>query len=215
MLLVNVILIVPTLYQRVSRFGSIPAIFIIGTVTIRFYANDTATNINFKDVVVRKNIFAPIITISYIYYGLNPVPSYLFGIVAPNFLIYKSGSELNSTKYTLDNGLTNFTFSGLNGTIDQDAWDDFGFEIITLITLRFYINDSFGKIGFDEVSISRDPVMPEIIVNFPTNNTAFASEPFINLTIIEPNLDEVWYIINNSLRFINDNLTQFIELSIW
>ncbi|GAG87254.1 unnamed protein product, partial [marine sediment metagenome] len=136
----------------------------------------------------------------------------LFGIAAPNFLIYKSGSELQSTWYTLDNGITNITFTGLSGTINQTVWDNSDLEIITL---RFYINDSFGKIGFDEVSIRKDTDMPIIIVNSPIDHTAFASEPFINLTIIEPNLDKVWYRINNDLIYITDNLTQYIELFIW
>ncbi|GAH10596.1 unnamed protein product, partial [marine sediment metagenome] len=112
-----------------------------GTVTIRFHANDTAGNIEYKDITVRKNIFAPIITIN------SPGNNDLFGIAAPNFIIYKSGQELNSTWYTLDNGITNITLTGtvLSGTINQTVWDNFGLEIITL---RFYINDSFGKIGF-------------------------------------------------------------------
>jgi hypothetical protein len=177
-----------------------------GTVTIRFYANDTAGNIGYKDITVRKNIFAPIITIN------SPGTNDLFGIAVPNFLIYKSGSELNSTWYTLDNGITNITFTELSGTIDQDAWDNFGFDIITL---RFYVNDSFGKIGFDEVSIRKDPDMPIITINSPINHTAFASSPFINLTIDEPNLDKVWYSINNNLIDITDNVTQFIDFFIW
>ena len=177
-----------------------------GTVTIRFCSNDTAGNEGYKDITVRKNIFAPIITIN------SPGTNDLFGITAPNFIIYKSGSLLNSTWYTLDNGITNVTFAGLSGAINQTVWDNFGFGIITL---RFYINDSFGKIGFDEVSIRKDIDMPEITVNSPTNNTAFASSPFINLTIDEPNLDKVWYIINNSLIDITDNVTLFIDFSIW
>jgi len=176
------------------------------TVTIRFYANDTAGNMGFKEITVQKNIFEPIITIN------SPGNNDLFGITAPNFIIYKSGPLLNSTWYTLDNGITNITFTGLSGTINQAVWDYFDFGIITL---RFYINDSFGKIGFDEVSIRKDPDMPIVIVNSPINNTAFASTPFINLTIIEPNLDKVWYRINDNLIDITGNTTQFIDFFMW
>ncbi|NVM46832.1 MAG: hypothetical protein HWN79_18145, partial [Candidatus Lokiarchaeota archaeon] len=176
------------------------------TVTIRFHANDTAGNIEYKDITVRKNIFAPIITIN------SPGTNDLFGIAAPNFLIYKSGVELNSTWYTLDNGITNITFTGLSGTINQTVWDNYGFGDITI---TFYINDSFGKIGFDEVSIRKDPDIPIITVNSPNDYTTFASQPFINLTIDEPNLDKVWYRINSNLIDITDNLTQFIVLYIW
>jgi hypothetical protein len=176
------------------------------TVTIRFYANDTAGNIGHKEVIVRKNIFDPIITIT------SPGNNDLFGITAPNFIIYKSGPLLNSTWYTIDNGITNITFTGLSGTIDQTVWDNFGFDIITL---KFYINDSFGKIGFDEISIRKDPDMPVIIINSPINQTAFASSPFINITIIEPNLDKVWYRINDNLIDITGNTTQFIDFFMW
>ncbi|GAH01584.1 unnamed protein product, partial [marine sediment metagenome] len=116
------------------------------------------------------------------------------------------------TWYTLDNGITNITFTGRNGTINQIVWNNFGFDIITL---RFYINDSFGKIGFDEVSISKDPDTPIIKINAPNNYTAFASSPFINLTIIEPNLDKVWYSINDILIDITDNVSEFIDFFIW
>jgi len=177
-----------------------------GTVTIRFYANDTAGNVKYKDITIQKNIFDPIITI------ISPGNEDLFGVSAPNFIIYKSGPELQSTWYTLDNGITNITFTGLSGTINQIVWDNFDFDIITL---RFYINDSFGKIGFDEVSIRKDPDMPIIRVHFPINQTAFASSPFINLTIIEPNLDKVWYRINDNLIDITGNTTQFIDFFIW
>jgi hypothetical protein len=177
-----------------------------GTVTIRFYANDTAGNIGYKDITVRKNIFAPIITIN------SPGNNDLFGIAAPNFLIYKSGSELQLTWYTLDNGITNITFIGLSETINQTVWDNFGFGTITL---RFYINDSFGKIGFDEVSIRKDPEMPIITVNWPINQTAFASAPFINITITEPNLHKVWYLCNNITIEITNNLSQYLDFLIW
>ena len=177
-----------------------------GTVSIRFYANDTAGNIGTKEITVQKNIFDPIITIT------SPGNDDLFGVTAPNFTIYKSGPLLQSTWYTLDNGMSNITFTGLNGTINQVLWDNFGFDIITL---RFYINDSFGKIGFDEISIRKDPDMPIIIVNTPNNYTAFASSPFINLTIDEDNLDKVWYRINDDLIDITDNVSQFIDFFIW
>ncbi len=177
-----------------------------GTVTIRFYANDTAGNVNYEYITIQKNIYDPIITIN------SPGDDDLFGITAPNFIIYKSGPELNTTWYTLDNGLTNVTFTELSGQINQTVWDTFNFETITV---RFYINDTFGKVGFDEVSIRKDPDMPIIIVNSPNNHTAYASSPFIDLTIIEPNLDKVWYRINTIVIDITANFTQFINVPTW
>ena len=178
-----------------------------GTVTIRFYANDSAGNTGQSDITVRKNIFAPIITIN------SPVNNDLFGITAPDFVIYKSGPELQSTWYTLGNGFKNITFTGLSGTINQTVWDTFNFN--ESIVLRFYVNDSFGKIGFDEVTIRKDPDMPIIFINSPIDYTAYASAPFIDLTIIEPNLDRVWYRISTNIIDITSNLTQYMNLPIW
>ncbi|NVM19497.1 MAG: hypothetical protein HWN80_17480, partial [Candidatus Lokiarchaeota archaeon] len=178
-----------------------------GTVTIRFYANDTATNKNYEEVVVRKNIYAPIVSIN------SPLNNELWGIDSPNFEIYTSGTDLGSyTWYMLVGVSINFTFTGDTGVINQTAWDYFDFGTVTM---RFYINNSFGKIGFDEVSIRKDPDMPIITIHSPIDHTAFASPPFINLTIDEPNLDKVWYRINNNIIDITDNLTQFIDLFIW
>ncbi|MFX0007373.1 MAG: hypothetical protein ACFFAV_11695, partial [Candidatus Hermodarchaeota archaeon] len=177
-----------------------------GTVTIRFYANDTVGNLNHKDITVRKDIYAPVITVT------SPSNDDFFGINAPNFIIYKSGPGIQATWYTLDNGLTNFTFTGLSGKIDQAAWDKYDYETITI---RFYVNNSLGKIGSDEVIVRKDPVAPIILVNSPFNQTAFSLAPLINLTIIEPNLDSVWYMVDNSIRDVTNNLTQYLDSSIW
>jgi len=177
-----------------------------GTVTIRFFVDDIAGNLAYTDVVVRKNIFAPIITIN------SPFTDELIGINAPNFITYTSGTEIQETWYTLDNGLTNYTFTGLNGTINQIAWDNFGSGPITL---RFYINDSLGKIGFDEVVVIKDSDAPIILINSPTNQTSFSSAPFINLTLTEPNLDQVWYCVNSTLINMTGNLMEYLNSSIW
>ncbi|MFX1557908.1 MAG: hypothetical protein ACFFC9_11695, partial [Promethearchaeota archaeon] len=177
-----------------------------GTVTIRFYANDTAKNINYKDVSVRKNIFAPIITVN------SPYNNELFGVNAPNFEIYQSGINIHSTWYMLIGVSVNYTFSGNSGVIDQDAWSNFGFG---MVTIRFYINDSFGKVGTDEVIVRKDPEIPSVIINTPNNQTAFASPPLINLTILEPNLDNVWYKIGTTTVDITGTLEQYLDSALW
>ncbi|MFX0024187.1 MAG: hypothetical protein ACFE9S_17810, partial [Candidatus Hermodarchaeota archaeon] len=177
-----------------------------GTVTIRFYANDTVGNIGYHDITVRKDIYAPVITIS------SPGNNEVFGINAPDFIIYKSGPGIQATWYTLDNGLTNFTFTGLSGKINQAVWDNYDDEIIII---RFYVNNSLGKIGYDEVLVRKDPDAPIILVNLPFNQTAFALAPLINLTIIEPNLDTVWYIVDDIKIDLTNNLTQYLDSFIW
>ena len=176
------------------------------SVTIRFYANDSANNIAFNQTTVHKNIYAPIITI------LSPSPNQLFGHLSPKFAIYKSGPEIQSTWYTLDDGITNFSFLGLTGTINHDAWDEFGYEFIKL---QFYINDSFGKVGSDEIILRKDPISPDITIYNPVNYTWFAVQPFINITVIEPNLDKVWYTYNSNTYDLTNNLTQYLNYDLW
>jgi len=177
-----------------------------GTVTIRFFANDTATNLGFEEVTIRKNIFAPIITIN------SPGSNELFGIDAPDFVIYTSGVAIQATWYTLDGGFTNFTIFGLSGTINQAAWSNFGDE---MVTITFFINDTLGKTGFDEVVVRKDPTAPIIVINSPINQTACASAPFINITIIEPNLDSCWYRCAGTIINITGVLEQNLDSIIW
>jgi len=180
-----------------------------GTVIIRFYANDTFNHLGFAEITVRKNVYNPIIMIE------DPQDNDLFGIIAPNFTIYKSGTELNTTWYMLVGGSENFTFFGLNGTINQTAWESFG---LGNITIRFYINDSLGKIGTDEVTIRKDPAPPQLTTTFinPTgNNTYCAVEPNFKITVFEANLDMLWYKVGNtSIAIINDT-SFFLDSGIW
>jgi len=175
-----------------------------GTVTIRFYANDTATNINNQEVTVRKNIFAPIISI------VSPQDNQVWGVDSPSFEIYKSGTSLDSTWYMLNS--VNYTFSGTIGVINQLAWESFGYEMVTIM---FYINDSLGKIGTDMVVVRKDPDLPIITIHSPINQTACASAPFINITIVEPNLDSCWYRYNNTVINMTGDLDQALDSLIW
>ncbi|MFX1389814.1 MAG: hypothetical protein ACFE9Z_07125, partial [Promethearchaeota archaeon] len=177
-----------------------------GTVTIRFYTNDTAGNLAYQDITLRKDIYAPVIIITY------PGNNQLFGVNSPNFMIYKSGHEIEATWYTLDNGQNNFSFTGLNVKINQDAWDDFGFGTIPL---RIYINNSLGKIGTAEINLRKDPNSPIIYINNPLNQTAFSSAPLINITVIEPNLDTVWYTMDDSKVILENNSPQYLDNFIW
>ncbi|GAI67557.1 unnamed protein product, partial [marine sediment metagenome] len=56
---------------------------------------------------------------------------------------------LHSMWYTLDGGLHNYTFIE-NGTINQGAWDALSDGNVII---RFYANDTLGRIGFQEVNI--------------------------------------------------------------
>jgi len=83
----------------------------------------------------------------------SPGQNALFGSVAPNFEIAINGSYLDTTWYTLDDGITNITFSGLTGTIDQEEWDK---QDVGNITIQFYVNDTFGEKAYAEVIVRKE-----------------------------------------------------------
>jgi hypothetical protein len=177
-----------------------------GTVTIRFYANDTMGNVNYEEVVVRKDIFFPIITIN------TPNLNDVFNSTVPSFIVTVSGSNLHTRWYTLDDGLTNYTFSGLNGTINQLAWDALGEGTVTI---KFYINNTLGVIGFDEVTVIKDTIAPLITINLPLNNTYCGIAPILNVLVTDANLDSIWYEVSTYNRLLANNINQQLDSSIW
>lgn len=97
------------------------------------------------------DLFPPNITVH------SPIPDQAFGFNAPEFSItIADDSPINSTWYTLDGGLTNYTFSGLTGTINQTAWEE---QEPGLITLTFYAEDEEGNVGFKAVNVIKEQLL--------------------------------------------------------
>ncbi|MHA1988435.1 MAG: Ig-like domain-containing protein, partial [Promethearchaeota archaeon] len=147
-----------------------------GTVTIRFYANDTAGNLFWQEVAFRKDIEAPSISIT------SPTANELNGASAPSYDVTISDSSGISTQwYTIDGGSTNYTFVGSTGTINQAAWNG---EANGTVIIRFYANDSIGNIFWQEVTVRKDIEAPSISITTPTaNELNGASAPSFDVTI--------------------------------
>ncbi|MHA2183236.1 MAG: hypothetical protein ACXAAH_17590 [Promethearchaeota archaeon] len=120
-----------------------------GTVTIRFYANDSAGNVFWQEITVRKDIISPVITINL------PIGGQIFNETSPPYNISITEPHFDSAWYTLDNGVTNTTFITLTGSISQSIWD-----ILPNgnYTIRFYANDTLGNIGFSDVTVEKKVV---------------------------------------------------------
>ena len=106
-------------------------------------------------MAIRKDVNAPIITIN------NPQYQDIIGDTAPNFDISIDELNLNKAWYTL-NGGNNITFTGLTGIINQALWDALPEGNVVI---RFYANDTLGRIGFQEVTVVKtisQPSPPEI-----------------------------------------------------
>ena len=119
-----------------------------GLHTIQIFGNDSlGTNYQSDIWYFSVDTNAPQITIT------SPAQDEFFGVSPPDFEIILEELNLNTTWYTLDGGLTNKTFTGLTGTIDQTIWDPI---LADDVTIRFYANDSFGREGYSEVSFKKD-----------------------------------------------------------
>jgi uncharacterized delta-60 repeat protein len=134
------------------------------------------------------DLYKPVITIN------NPHQNEAFGVTAPDFYISIIEPNLNYTWYTIDDGMTNITFYGRKGIINQTEWDKKGNGAVNII---FYANDSLGNVGFNNVTIWKDLIEPDITINSPSQNQLCGiAAPTFSLTINEPNLDKKWYSLN-------------------
>jgi hypothetical protein len=177
-----------------------------GTVTIRFYANDSVGNIAWEEVTVRKDSEAPSITIN------NPILNELFGNDSPAYNVEIGDiNSIDSMWYTLNDGVK--TFFTTNGTISQSIWNSYGSGDISI---KFYANDSVGNEAFSEVTVEKDLTDPTIIINNPDPGDLFGhTPPNFNVRITDLNgISEMWYTLNDGVKtFFTINGT--ISQSIW
>ena len=141
----------------------------------------------------------------------SPIKNEVFGLNAPSFNVFITDENpINRTWYTIDGGISNFTFSGSSGIINQSAWNlnGNGSVIIT-----FYANDSAGSLGSSSVTIWKDSLEPDIIINSPNSNQLCGiTPPTFSLAINEPNFHKAWYNLNggNNVSFTTQNqISQF------
>jgi len=179
-----------------------------GTIVIRFYARDSIGNEGFSEVSVYKDIIAPTILIN------SPGVFDLFGINAPSFNVeIVDSSGINLRWYTIDNGLTNITFTS-NGTINQGLWSLQGNGTITI---KFFATDLKGNLGFSEVVVRKDIDPPSVIINNPGLDQVFGeNSPNFNVEIMDTNgIDTMWYSLNYSLTKTIFTANESINSTIW
>ena len=115
-----------------------------GNYSLSFYANNSVGELISKTINVIKDVDDPIITVNF--------TGETFGKIAPNFVVSITEDFLTDTWYTLDNGTTKTTFTGLTGTIDQDQWDKVPIGDVTII---FYARDIVGNIGYQQIPLEK------------------------------------------------------------
>ena len=179
-----------------------------GTVTIRFYAEDEAGNVGFEEIIIRKDVNIPLITIN------SPTTNDIFGIRAPQYDVSVVESNIDSMWYTLDNGITTTSFTEFTGTIDQTEWEKFGDGIVII---RFYVRDKSDNEAFAEVSINKDLIAPVITINEPEFGEVFVDiAPLYSITIDETSLDSYWYSLDGGqTNHTISELTGAIDQAAW
>ncbi|MFX1573904.1 MAG: nitrous oxide reductase family maturation protein NosD [Promethearchaeota archaeon] len=144
----------------------------------------------------------------------SPNPGDVFGSMAPSFNVSINFPIFNTSWYTLDNGLTNYTFEGSYGIINQTEWDTLeeGF-----VSIKFYVNNTIGNFSCAEVTILKDLQVPVIEINSPINNFVFGElAPVYAISVEELNLDKNWYTIDGGKTNITFmKLSGIINQTLW
>ena len=158
---------------------------------IEFYANDTLGHLGFAKVTVIKDIDPPIIDI------INPINNEIFGVITPSFNTDIADQNMDTMWYTLDEGLTNVTFT-INGSIDSVLWNAI---LDGTVVLKIFANDTAGNINFGFVNIIKDSAPPVITIISPISNEVYIERPpDFNISIIEDDvINTTWYVIQGSI----------------
>jgi len=149
---------------------------------------------------------APSITIN------SPTSSDVFGVNAPSFDVTITDVYVDSMWYTIDGGINNYTFIE-NGIIHQSAWNAMPDGAITL---TFYASDIINNIGIAEVTVVKDTIGPNIIINSPSSGSQFGvNAPAFIITVNDESLDSMWYSLDGGLttHAITTNAT--IDQTAW
>ncbi|MFX1476989.1 MAG: hypothetical protein ACFFCI_02545 [Promethearchaeota archaeon] len=160
-------------------------------------------------IYAQRVVFSPEIIVS------SPTPGSFFSAESPDFTVEIYGYNISSTWYSLDGGVINTTFSGQTGVIDQGEWDKLGEGAVPIL---FYAKNygSEGDVGYSEVVVFKDTIVPEIFINSPSGYTYYEIAPSFNITINESNLETVWYTIDRGAHnYTITSLTGTINQAAW
>ncbi|GAH00790.1 unnamed protein product, partial [marine sediment metagenome] len=177
-----------------------------GSVSIKFYANNSASNVASVEVSVFRDIFPPNLTI------IHPFEGQLYGNNTFAFELSLLEGNLDRTWYCL-NGGANYGFSGTSGFINQVAWDlcGNGTNII-----RFYANDSLGNLKVDEVTVNKDFTLPIISIINPSLSQLFGNDTIsYELNVLGNDIDYLWYTLNDGEKHFFSETSGTLDQTAW
>ena len=178
-----------------------------GPVLIKFYANSSFGNNASKEITIYKDSIIPEILI------ISPTPDQLFGNLTFTFNLIIVEDNIDTSWYTLNNGMEH-QFLGNSGTVDQAAWDLCNNGTISI---KFYVNDSAGAVAYDEISIRKDNIGPEISILNPLEYQVCGPILNFSLMIFESNIiNTSWYTLDGGLNnYYFSGLNGSINQSAW
>ncbi len=125
-----------------------------------------------------------------------------------------SKNEFNNIiKNAIDDGINN----NWNNSIIGNFWHDYsGID---------FNDDGIGDTPYNitngiDVPVSQDylPIWytePTITIISPTNNSYWNSAPIINVIAMDTTLNYTWYIVNNTLEFLQSEVDEYLRGEIW
>ncbi|MHA2281377.1 MAG: beta strand repeat-containing protein [Promethearchaeota archaeon] len=177
-----------------------------GTVTIVFYANDSAGNYGYDSVIVRKDIILPYISIN------SPNSNQLFSHISPNYNVrFSDINGIDTSWYSLNDGI-NTVFTS-NGSISQTLWENLDNGSVLI---KFYANDSVGNVGYNSIFVRKDILPPVINIYEPNPYDQYGTNPpDSNVEFIDGNLYATWYQLIGTSTTDNYTWTGTIENYLW
>jgi len=180
-----------------------------GSHSIQVFGNDTLGTMYESEIrYFSINVPPPSISI------ITPSNDEFYSNIAPSFSLLITTFYQITTWYTLDGGGTNITFTGSSGTINQTEWDGQGEGPVTI---RFYVNDSYGGFNYAEININKDITDPVITINSPSFGAQFTTiPPDFDISVNELNIDAIWYTLDGGLNNYDiSQYTGYIDSGAW
>ena len=132
----------------------------------------------------------------------------------PTINIEATDTNLECIWYEVS-GQRSFLSSGVGVLFDNEIW--LGLPEGAFI-IEIYANDSFGQLN-DAYSLFlyKDTTPPVVTINSPIQDQGFIDAPTFSITIMEANLDTMWYVIvsEGTTKHIITSTTGSIDLSVW
>ncbi|MBD3188959.1 hypothetical protein GF325_19185 [Candidatus Bathyarchaeota archaeon] len=173
-----------------------------GNHALYIYASDLAGNQNYSMLQFNKDTILPVVNI--LSPGDNSHFNSSFEIVGDNDDIH-----FDAMWYYIENEsiTSDLVYNGENWSATIQPGDFAGFDDGSHV-LHVLGNDTAGNINETSITFIKDTVLPQIIVNLPSNFTYQDSTFELNATVIDENYGSMWYTVDGlNPTFFEGNAT--------